>query len=991
MNLTKTAVPALAVAIFIAACPGYAAAQAADAALFQSLRWRNIGPANMQGRVTDIEARDDDYRVVYVASASGGVFKSLNAGTTWEPIFDRYGSASMGDIALSRKDPNLIWVGTGESCVRNSVGWGDGVYKSTDGGRTFTHMGLRDTHHISEVIIHPENPEIVYVAAQGRLWGYNDERGVYRTADGGKSWQRLVKGLPADDRTGCSDLKMDPTNPRVLYAAFWERIRRPWRFDSGGPKGGIFKSVDGGDTWTKLEQGLPAGPTGKIGLAVYAGNSNIVMAIVEHGYQPTARTDPDEYKDMSRPGTGVYRSENGGKTWKFMNRYNNRPFYYSHIYINPGDDQRVYLLAGSAMVSTDGGRSFRSGMGGISGDFHALWIDPHNKDRFYVGNDKGTSLTHDHGQQFVYLDNMAIGQFYAVTCDMRDPYYVYGGLQDNGVWGGPSNSREVTGILTDHWFKFHSGDGFHVQVDPTDWTTVYTESQGGALRRNHAVFRQDSTSIRPNTDNVINFRDYFPKVDELPAADRRRLLRANWSTPFIISPHNPRTLYYGTQHLLKSVDRGETWTIISSDLSTNDPERTNPESGGLTRDVTGAETNATILTISESPLRPGLIWAGTDDGKVHVTLNDGGGWTEVTSAIPGLPAGLWVSRVCASRHNEKVAYVTVDGHRSDDFRPYVYKTSDVGKTWSSVAGNIPDGHSVYVITEDPFNPNLLFVGTEFAAFASVDGGKSWHKINNEDLPTVAVHDLVIHPRDRDLIAGTHGRSIYILDDITALEQLNDQVLASEAFLFEPKLATIWRGISRGAERGHFFFQGRNPLTITHRPPANSPPELQNSAFIHYYLRSAPGTDAVLEISDVQGAQKRTVRVPREAGINRYQWDLRFDPSPLEREISQLAQKLRTLQSEDERQKLVDDARARLAALADSEAQRRELARSLDQLQAFAGFGGEEAAGPMGGLREPQGSPAGPGLYLIRLEVGGRSYTTTLTVRMDPLFADFENR
>ena len=961
-------------------------AQAPDPSLLQDLRWRNIGPANMQGRVTDIEALDSDYRHVLVASASGGVFKSVNAGTTWEPIFDSYGSSNIGDVAICQKDPNVIWVGTGESCTRNSVGWGDGVYKSTDGGKTFLDMGLKESHHISEVIIHPDNPEIVYVAAQGHLWGYNEERGLYRTLDAGRTWQKLGKGLPSDGKTGCSDVKMDSRNPKVLYAAFWERIRKPWRFDSGGPNGGIFKSMDGGETWVKLTQGLPQGPTGKIGLAVHARNPNIVMAIVEHGYQPNQRTEPEAHKDMTKLGTGIYRTEDGGRSWQYVNRYNNRPFYYSHIWMNPSDDKLVYVLAGSAFISEDGGRSLKTAMSGIAGDFHALWIDPNNRDRFYVGDDKGTSLTHDHGQRFLYLDNYAIGQFYAVTHDMRDPYYVYGGLQDNGIWGGPSNSREVTGILTEHWFKFHSGDGFHVQVDPTDWTTVYSESQGGAIRRNHALFRQTSVSIRPNEGNVINFHEAIPQAANMPAAERRRVFRANWSTPFILSPHNPRTLYYGTQYLLKSVDRGNSWIIISPDLSTNDPERTNPESGGLTPDVTSAETNATIITISESALRPGLIWVGTDDGKVHVTLNDGGSWTEVTRAIPGVPQGLWISRVAASQHSERTAYVTIDGHRSDNFHPYVFKTTDLGKTWTNVTGNLPDGGPVYVITEDPVNPRLLFAGTEFAAYASVDGGGSWLRLMS-DLPTVPVHDLVVHPRDHDLIAATHGRSVWIMDDITPLQQLTEGVLASEAFLFDPKLATIWKGISRGAERGHFFFQGRNPLTIAQRAPANSPSELQNSAFIHYYLKSAPAGDATLEISDLSGRNKRLIRVPKEQGIHRYPWDLRFEPSPLDREIAQLTTRLRAAPSEGERAKMLEEARARLIKTAESDVQRREIEQRLQGIPAMTGGAPEEAPAAGIGGRESQGLVAGPGYYLVKLTVNGKVFSTTLRVRMDPLFEE----
>jgi hypothetical protein len=640
------------------------------------------------------------------------------------------------------------------------------------------------------------------------------------------------------------------------------------------------------------------------------------------------------------------------------------------------------------MVSEDGGDTLTVGMRGIAGDFHALWIDPHDKDRYYVGNDKGTSLTHDHGRNFVYLDNMAIGQFYAVTCDMRDPYYVYGGLQDNGIWGSPSNSRNSSGILTDHWFKFHSGDGFHVQVDPTDWTTVYSESQGGAIRRNHAVFRQVSTSIRPNENNVINLEDVAPEPAEQrgPQA-RRRLFRNNWSTPYIISPHNPRTLYYGAQYLFKSVDRGDSWIAISPDLTTNDPERTNPESGGLTSDVTGAETNATIITISESPIQPGLIWIGTDDGKVHVTHDDGQTWTEVTQAVLGVPSGLWISRVRASHHDVPTAYITIDGHRSDNFHPYVFKTTDYGKTWANISSNLPEGHSVYVITEDPASPNLLFVGTEFAAFASIDGGRSWHRIMN-DLPTVAVHDLVIHPRDRDLVAATHGRSIWIMDDITPLEQLTEEVLASDVHLFEQKTATLWKGISRGAERGHQLFQGRNPLTIAQRPPSNSPPQLQNSAFITYYLRFPPAGSLTLEISDLSGKLKRIVNVPKDPGINRYAWNLRFDPTPLNREISRLMQRLSSAQTAEDRQKIVAEARANLPKLAETEAEREEVAQQIRTFETMSsGRLGGRFAGRFGGRGGPQGPAAEPGIYSVKLIANGESYVTLLKVREDPLFEE----
>ena len=507
-------------------------------------------------------------------------------------------------------------------------------------------VGLRDAHHIGEVVTHPTDPDIVYVAAQGHLWGHTGERGLYRTTDGGDTWELLGNGLPSDGRTGATDIQMDADDPKVLYVAFWERLRQPYRFDSGGPEGGIFKSIDGGDSWSKLTNGLPEGPTGKIGLSVYRKDPRIVMAIVEHGYQPS-RQEGDganpEYQDMTRLGTGIYRSEDGGANWQYVSRYNNRPFYYSHIFIDPNDAEQVYVLSGSGNVSEDGGRTFSRDMQGISGDFHALWVHPDNPDIFYVGNDKGAYVTYDRGMSFTMFDNMDLGQFYAVTVDNRDPYWVYGGLQDNGNWGGPSNSRDWNGILNDHWFKFHSGDGFHTTVDPNDWRTVYTERQGGRISRLDAVFRQVGKSITPDRTNILDLTDLY--ADLTPVADEesggeggfgrgpnqlpRDRFRFNWSSPLILSPHNSNTVYFGGNHLFKSVNRGDTWEIISPDLSSNDPVLTDEESGGITRDVTSAETHATLITISESPITPGVIWVGTDDGRLHVTRNDGANWTDV--------------------------------------------------------------------------------------------------------------------------------------------------------------------------------------------------------------------------------------------------------------------------------------------------------------------------------------------------------------------------
>jgi photosystem II stability/assembly factor-like uncharacterized protein len=905
--------------------------------LSHDLEWRNIGPANMAGRVTDIEAVEANPARVIVGSASGGAFLSNNAGTTWENIFENYGSGNIGDIAIFQPNPDIIWIGTGESCTRNSIGWGDGVYKSVDGGETFLNVGLEDSHHISEVLAHPTDPDVAYVASQGHLWGHTGQKGIFKTEDGGRSWRHLSSGLPDDGRTGAADLKMDPRDPNVLYAAFWERIRFPHKFLSGGPNGGIFKSADGGESWTKLTNGLPGGNTGKIGLAIYRSNPDILMAIIEHGFQPD-RSD-EAYEDMTQLGTGIYRSEDGGASWEYVNRYNNRPFYYSHIWMDPQNDQRVYVLAGSAQVSEDGGRTFDRSLEGISGDFHALWVDPHNPNMFYVGNDKGSYVTFDQGHHFIMFDNMDIGEFYAVTADNRDPYWVYGGLQDNGNWGGPSNSRDWNGIMNDHWFKFHSGDGFHTTADPNDWRTVYTESQGGNIRRFDAVFRQQGKSITPSPENIVNFQEMFPDY-EGGGRLSRDLFRFNWSSPLRLSPHNSNTVLFGGNYFFRSYDRGDTWEIISPDLSTGDPELAEEESGGLTRDVTGAETHATIITLAESPVRPGLIWAGTDDGRVHVTRDDGRNWEDVGVNLPDEVEGLWISRVEPSHFEEGTAYVSLDGHRSDEFRPWIFKTEDYGESWRRITSGIPDGNPIYVVREDVKNPALLFAAGEFGAFFSVNGGESWKPLG-AGLPTVSVHDLFIHPREGDLIAGTHGRSVWILDDFSALQQLTPEVMESEVHLFQQKTATKWQGISRGATRGHKLFMGRNPLTIDQQEPGNSPSELENSAAIHFWLGSDPGGTVTVEVSSMDGEMVATEEIPARAGVNRWFWDLRFRPTAAQ----------------------LEEAQARMAEMRER-------------------MGGQVPPGAMGRFGA-RGSVAEAGTYLLRLTANGQTVEGTLAVRDDP--------
>lgn len=968
--------------VILACCllfvPGLRGEQVEQEDLVKNLKWRNIGPANMGGRISDIQALDNDFRHVVVASASGGVWKSDDAGTTWTPIFDACGSASIGAVALFQKNPDIIWVGTGEANVRNSVGWGDGIYKSTDGGSTFVHVGLKDSHHIGRIVAHPDDAGIVYVAAQGHLWGHTGQRGLFKTTDGGGTWTKLSGGLPDDGKTGCTEIEMDPQNPDVLFAAFWERLRQPHRFDSGGPGGGIFKSTDGGQTWTRLSGGLPEGDIGRIGLDIYRKNPQIVMAIVEHGFQPPAGSD--EYSDMSLLGSGVYRSEDGGESWRYVNRYNNRPFYYSQIYINPLDDQRVYVMGTNAMISSDGGKTFERGMPGIAGDFHTLWLDPNNAGRYYVGNDKGVSLTHDHGRHYNFFDNFCISQVYAVSADRRDPYTIYVGLQDNGVWGGPSNSRDFNGILNDHWFKFHSGDGFYTAVDPEDWTTVYSESQGGRLRRNHALFRQESSNITPSRLNTFNWDDRVPEVDD----PEHPVVRKNWNTPFIISHFNPRTIYYGANFLFKSVDRGELWEIISPDLSTNHPEKTDRESGGLTRDVTGAETHCTIVTLSESPLQPGLIWAGTDDGNLQVTRDDGESWANVRASVPGVPEGLWISRVEAGHFDPGTCYVTIDGHRNDIFQPFVFRTMDYGLSWENITGNLPAGGCAYVIREDLKNKNLLFVGTEFALFVSTDGGKNWVRLMN-GLPTVAIHDLLIHPEAGDLIAGTHGRGVWILDDITPLQQLTEEVVQKEIHLFVDPTATVWKGISRGATRGHQLFTGRNPLSMSQVEPSNSPTGIENSAAINYFIQAPLAQSPVLEIFSLDGKNKRTVLLEKTPGIHRFMWDLKFDP-PEERFLQAVKGMESIFDALDkevgrEQKSRLNELYEEFKKVQNSDGYNRIRDLLIDEFQDFSTEGRRFFGFAL------EGSEAGPGIYRLQVVCGGQTCEVFLKVKVDPLLTD----
>jgi len=934
-RLAATAAAVLTVVMLVPATPS---SRQADRDPYAGDRlWREIGPVNMSGRVSDIEALDRDFTHVLVASASGGVFKSINAGTTWTPIFADYGAASIGDVAIFQPDPDILWVGTGEECIRNTVSWGDGIYKSTDGGGTFTNVGLRASYTIAAIVTHPTDPNVVWVAAGGMPWARGGDRGVFKTTDAGATWTKLTNGLPDNDLTGASDLVIDPRNPDVLYAGLWDRLREPNALHSGGPDSGVYKTTDGGTSWTRLTNGLPPGDIGKVGVAVARSDPDVVMAFVEHGFQPDQ--DDPAYADMTQLGTGLYRSEDGGRSWTYVNRYNARPFYYSHIWINPGDDQTVYVVASAFSISHDGGRTLeRQSDTRIHGDHHALWVDPTKPERFYMGTDGGAALTQDHGATYEFFDNLVLAQFYTLTADMRDPYWVWGGLQDNGTWGGPSTVRDPNGILSDDWVKIGGGDGFHAQADPSDWQTVYFESQpnaDGGNQRRADVRLGETVDIGPRRENIVNWDEYV--TDEIVQAQTAKNwptpFRFNWSTPMVLSPHNPHTLYIGGNHLFRSVDQGDTWRIISPDLTKNDPVRTVRRSGGLTAEEDasgGAENYGTIITIAESPVAPGVIWVGTDDGNVQVTRNGGAAWTDVTASLR-VPPGLWVSRVEAGHTDAGTAYVTVDGHRSANFQPWVLKTTDYGASWTLISSNLPADGPALVVREDPVNPDLLFVGTEFAIFYSVDNGDSWTKLNN-NMPTVAVHEILIHPRDHDLIVATHGRGVWILDDITPLQQFTAEVRALAAYLFEPRVFTRWERIQQADPRkGYQFFAGEN---------------IDSSAVPIFFYLASPDS-VTLEISSLDGLTHTAVIDGRQ-GIQQYRWNLRFDAP-------------------------AGAGEGRAGGVA---------GRGAGRGGAVAGRGGGGRGGRGGA--GPAGPPATAGRYLIRMTTGGVTHTRTLIVRDDPI-------
>jgi photosystem II stability/assembly factor-like uncharacterized protein len=783
----------------------------------------------MSGRIAAMDAVAEDPVTVWIGSASGGVWKSENAGVTFEPVFDDH-NQSIGAVTVDPSSPETVWIGTGETWVRNSVSVGDGVYKTTDGGDTWQHLGLEDTERIAKIAVHPDEPDTVYVCATGPLWSSGEARGVYKTTDGGANWE-MIFTIDAD--TGCADLDMDPQEPDILYAAMWQFRRYPDFFTSGGPGSGLYRTTDGGATWTELTEGLPEGELGRIAVAIAPSRPAVVYATVE------AET------------TALYRSDDLGTNWRKTDDSTNiqmRPFYFSELVVDPTDHNRVYKPGFTLTVSDDGGDSFSGlfgagfNMGSVHSDHHALWINPSNPHHLILGTDGGAYVSYDRALNWRHVRSLPVSQFYHVSHDFEWPYNVYGGLQDNGSWKGPS--RSPGGITGGDWQVVGGGDGFWAFADPRDSNTIYVEYQGGMLSRFN-VATGESKSIKPY------------------AGEGEEPLRFNWNTPIHLSPTQEGVLYYGSQYLHKSTDRGDSWQTISPDLTTDDPQRQRQlQSGGLSIDNSTAENNATIYTIAESPKNPEVIWVGSDDGLVHITRDGGANWSEVSTNVPGIPEGIWVSSIHASPYDEGTAFVTFDGHRQGDMATYIYRTDDHGATWTSIVGEGAAGYA-WTIKQDPVNPELLYLGTEFGLFLSLDGGGRWARFK-ENLPRVAVHDLAIHPTEHDLIIGTHGRGVYIIDDLTALRGLTQEIMAQNVALLpsRPSPMVLAGGMSWFGSDDEFV--GENP---------------NDAASIDYWLKKRHlFGDLKIEVYDAEGELITTLPGKKRRGLNRVGWPMRL-PAP----------------------------------------------------------------------------------------------------------------
>ncbi|MGC8745662.1 MAG: VPS10 domain-containing protein [Candidatus Saccharicenans sp.] len=815
--------------------------------------FRNIGPFRAGSWVTCFAVPDSPPEAhlytFYVGTRNGGVWKTVNNGTTFEPVFDSQSYLSIGALAISSSNPEIIWVGTGEAYCARSSDSGDGVYKSTDGGKTWQNMGLRDSQHIPRIVIHPSNPEVVYVASMGHLFSTNSERGVFKTTDGGKSWQKV---LYLNDKIGVIDLAMDPSNPEILYAATYDKVRLPWHYEAGGPGSAIYKTTDGGRTWKKLTGGLPSGNIGRIGISVYRRNPQVLYAVIENlNLRPPTSEEIEEARkhgQVAKPvpvGGEVYRTDDGGETWVKVNRgreplATKAPYSFNQIFVDPNNDKIVYLTGVTLASSVDGGKTWRDAdypntvlFQKAFGDVRTFWIDPQNSNRMLLGSDGGVYETYDGGKTCHHFYNIPLGEIYALDVDMEEPYNIYAGFQDHDSWKGPSNSWSGAVNLSD-WVTVGGGDGMYNVVDKSDSRWVYNCREFGGFGR-----LDQKTGVR---------QDIQPEREA-----RKEPYRFNWTPPIHLSPHNNSIVYIGAQCLLRSLDRGEHWEEISPDLTTNDKSK---------QHGAGNITFCTITTISESPVKPGVIWVGTDDGKVQVTTNGGATWADCTLAIAkaGGPSEIWVSRVLASPHEAGTAFVAKSGFRQDDFKPYLFKTTDYGRSWSCLSSNLPD-FPINVVIQGPKNPELLLIGTDHGLFITLDGGKNWLPFQN-NMPRVKVTDLLIHPREKDLVVGTYGRGIWITN-IWPLEELKPEVLNQLAYLFS---------IRPAVQRQYPVFGNYELLGDSHLMTPNEPEEVA----IFYYLKNDLPEKVKIKILDSSGKLLKELEGENQAGLHRLGWDMRTE-------------------------------------------------------------------------------------------------------------------
>ncbi|MCI0437238.1 MAG: hypothetical protein L0271_26915, partial [Gemmatimonadetes bacterium] len=835
-TLRSSAIPVVSAALLAHFALGQAAgAQSVTPDLLKSFAYRSIGPTRQSGRFVDFAVPLQQPYTFYAATASGHLWKSVNNGVTFEEQFTNERVFSIGAIAVAPSDPSVLYLGSGEANNSRSSYWGDGVYKSIDAGKTWTHIGLPESHHIGRVVIHPTNPDIVFVAALGHLYSENEERGLYKTADGGRAWRKVLGPVERGKHIGVVDVAMDPANPNRLYAATYDKVRLPFTFDLGGPGSRVYRSNDGGETWAMLENGLPGGMLGRIGIGIHQKDPRIVYLNIENANK-RGMSDEDRYRELMehKSSSGmingeVYRSDNGGDSWRKVSpdsqSIGGAPgYYYGRIIVDPNDPDVVHVLSAASWGTRNSGRTWERRPLGFGGDDHALWINPADSRHMLLGYDHGMGISWDGGQSWSHPDAQSLAQFYAIGFDMSYPYRVAGGLQDNGSHMGPSTNPAGGPIAFEMWERVGGGDGMYNVFDPCTNRYLYNESQFGPLSRLDLL-----TGERKN----IRYND--------------NELRWNWNAPILVSPHDCDVIYHAANKLLRSPFRGETWDVISPDLTKADPATLTTGRGG-----DGNIQYATITTIDESPLMPGVIWVGTDDGNVQVTRDRGRNWTLVNDRIPNHP-GYWVSRVEASNHEPGAAYVSFTGYRNDDFRPFVYRTTDYGQTWTSIASNLPAG-PINVVREHHANPDLLFVGTEFQVFVSIDRGATWTSMKN-NMPTSPVHDLHIHPRENDLIVGTHGRGIYIAD-ISALAQVAPAVLAQNAHFFEPEPKVRWIADDRGNWASSNFRGESEPIAVP----------------LYYHLRTNDGDSVTftvyqgnLEIGRVRGAGS--------AGLHRADWNM----------------------------------------------------------------------------------------------------------------------